>query len=78
MRQLTSESFDADDETGGKAGLAPASGLTLEAGQPGESKSFAPFAHDLTRRVEVSGDEVVGEPLGCHEDDPGANNITIR
>ena len=60
--QLTGEGFDADDETGGKAGLAPASGLTLEAGQTGQSESFAPFAHDLTRRVEASGDEVVGEP----------------
>jgi hypothetical protein len=63
---------------GGKAALTPASGLTLEAGQTGESESFAPLAHDLRRRVEARGDEVIGEPFGRHEDDPGADDFTIR
>jgi hypothetical protein len=65
---------------GGKAGFTPVSWLTLEAGQTGErakSEPFAPFAHDLTRRVEASGDEVVGEPLGCHENNSGTNHVTI-
>ena len=63
---------------GGKAGLAPASGLGLEAGQTGQRESFAPFAHDLTWGVKASGDEVIGETLGRHENDPGADNVTIR
>jgi hypothetical protein len=63
---------------GGKAGLAPAAGLPLKAGQTGERESFAPFANDLARRVEASGDEVIGETIGRHEDDPGTDDIAIR
>ena len=63
---------------GGKAGLAPASGLVFEAGQTGQSESSAPFADDLTWRVEASGDEVIGETFGRHENDPGPDNVTIR
>jgi hypothetical protein len=63
---------------GGKAGLAPAPWLTFEAGQTGESESLPPFAHDLTGRVETGGDEVIGESLGRHENDPGADDLAIR
>jgi hypothetical protein len=52
--------------------------LTLKAGQTGESESLAPFAHDLPRGVEASGDEIVGEAICRHEDDSGADDITIR
>jgi hypothetical protein len=63
---------------GGKAGLPPASGLALEAGKAGQSESFAPFANDLTRRVETSGNHIVREALGRHENNPGADNVAIR
>jgi hypothetical protein len=52
--------------------------LALEAGQTGQSESFAPFADDLTWRIEASGDEVIGETFGRHENDPGPDNVTIR
>jgi len=52
--------------------------LGLEARETGQRESFAPFAHDLTWGVETSGDEVIGETLGRHENDPGADNVTIR
>lgn len=58
--------------------MAPASRQGLQAGEAGQSKSFAPLAHDLTRRVEASGDAVIGETLGRQKDDPGADNVAIR
>jgi hypothetical protein len=67
-----------DDEIGGKAGLAPASRFVLKAGQAGQAKSLAPFADDLARRIEPGSDQIVGEALGCNEDDLGTNDITIR
>lgn len=63
---------------GGKAGFAPASRFVLKPWQAGQAKSLAPFADDLARRIEPGSDSIVGEALGCQEDDLGANDITIR
>jgi hypothetical protein len=63
---------------GGKAGLAPASRERLKAGEAGQSESLAPLAYDLSRRIEAGGDEVIRETLGRHEDNPSADNVTIR
>ena len=63
---------------GGKAGLAPAAGLALEAGQTGQAESLAPLADDLAWSIESGGDDIVGETLGSEEDNLGTNNITIR
>jgi hypothetical protein len=58
--------------------LAAASELTLEAGQAGQSESFPPLADDLTRRIEAGGDPIIGKAIGCHENDPGTDDVTIR
>ena len=76
--EFTSKCLHLDDETEGKAGFTPASGLRLQAGQSGKSKSLAPLADDLARRIESGGDEVVGQALIGKEDDLGADHITIR
>jgi hypothetical protein len=78
MRQLTSESFYLNDETGGKAGLAPAARFALEAGQTGQAESLAPLADDLARSVESGSDDIVGGALGRKKDDLGPNHISIR
>jgi hypothetical protein len=77
-RQLTSECLYLNDETGGKAGLAPASGFVLEARQTGHGESLAPLTDDLAGRVESRGDYIVGKTFGGEEDDLGANYIAIR
>jgi hypothetical protein len=63
---------------GGKAGLAPAAWLTLQAGQTSESEPLPPLANDLAGRVEAGGDDVVGKSIGRHENDSGADDVTIR
>jgi hypothetical protein len=52
--------------------------LPLEARETGQSKPLTPLADNLARRIEAGSDEIVGKPIGCHEDDPGADNVTIR
>ena len=63
---------------GGKAGVTSAARQGVQARKASQSESFAPFAYDLPRSVEAGGDEVIGETLGGHEDDPGMDNVTIR
>jgi hypothetical protein len=63
---------------GGKSGFSPASGLPLEAREAGQSEPLPPLADDLTRRIEAAGDQVIGNAFRCHENDLGANNVTIR
>jgi hypothetical protein len=63
---------------GGKAGFAPASGLPLEAREAGQSEPLAPLADDLTWRIEAGSDEVIGKAISRHENDSGADNVTIR
>ena len=63
---------------GEKAGLSPASGLTLKAGETSQGKPFTPLTDDLARGVEPGGDQVIREPLGRHENNSGADNVTIR
>src|SRR6266478_2000017 len=60
------------------AGLTPASRLSLQAGHSGESKSLTPLADDLTRRVQLGCDDVVGQAFIGEKDDLGANHIAIR
>jgi hypothetical protein len=52
--------------------------LPLEARQAGQSESLAPLADDLTRRIEAGSDEVIGKAISRHENDSGADNVTIR
>src|SRR5512134_291853 len=63
---------------GGKAGFAPASGLPLEAGEARQGEPLTPLADDLTRRIEARSDEVIGKAISRHENDSGADNVTIR
>jgi hypothetical protein len=63
---------------GGKAGCAPASRLFLKAGQSLFEETVAPFANDLARRIESSGDEIVADAFGRQQDDPRADNVSIR
>jgi hypothetical protein len=52
--------------------------LTFQAGQTSESESLPPLAHDLAGRVEAGGDDAVGKSIGRHENDSGADDVTIR
>jgi hypothetical protein len=52
--------------------------LSFQAGQTSESESLPPLAHDLAGRVEAGGDDAVGKSIGRHENDPGADDVTIR
>lgn len=63
---------------GGKAGFTPASRLRLKAWHAGKSESLAPLTDDLTRRIQTSRDDFVGQSLICQKDDLGAYHITIR
>src|SRR5713101_2022968 len=63
---------------GGKVGGSAAPRLRLEAGKPREGKSLAPLADDLARSVQVSSDDVVGEPFRRKQHDLGSDHITIR
>ena len=62
---------------GGKAGRAPATRPLFEAGKALFEKPFPPFADDLTRRVEASGDLVVAEAGFGVENDLGPDDIPI-
>jgi hypothetical protein len=41
-------------------------------------EAVAPFADNLPRRIETGGDDIVAEALGCEQDDPRADNVSIR
>ena len=59
-------------------GLTPASRLRLKARQSGQRESLAPLADDLARRIEACSDHVIGKAISSHENDSGADNVTIR
>ena len=61
--QLARQSFNVDDDAGGKAGRAPASRLFLKAGHSLFEETVAPFANDLAWRIEARGDEIVARIL---------------
>jgi hypothetical protein len=42
------------------------------------TKSLAPLADDLARRIEASRDDLIGEALGREQDDLGADDLSIR
>jgi len=44
---------------GGKARRSPAAGVFVEAGQAFGEEALSPLAHDLPRRVETSGNDVI-------------------
>jgi hypothetical protein len=50
VRKLAGECLNLNDETGGKAGLTPASRLRLKTRQSGKGASLTPLADNLTRR----------------------------
>src|SRR3989304_2451448 len=56
----------------------PATRLSIEARKTLLEKAFAPLGYDLTRRLETCGNDIVREPLGRVQDDPGAQDVTIR
>ena len=78
IRKLAGECLYLNDETGGKAGLTPASRLRLKTRQSGKGESLTPLADNLTRRIQPRADHVIGESFICEEDDFGADYITIR
>jgi hypothetical protein len=61
-----------------ESGLYPASRLRLQAGQSGQGESLAPFADDLTGRIQTRRDNVIGPSQIGEEDDLSANHIAIR
>jgi hypothetical protein len=40
-------------------------------------EALAPLADDLARRIQTSGDDVIGQSLGGEQDDLGADDIAI-
>src|SRR5512134_859327 len=70
--------FTSTTTLGGKAGCPPASRLLVEAGETVAEKALAPFADDLARRIQASGNDVVREPVGREQDELGANDVPIR
>ena len=52
--------------------------MRLKARHAGERESLPPLADDLPWRIEASSDEVIGKPFGGHENDSGADDVTIR
>jgi len=63
---------------GGKACGGPATRLFIEARKTLLEKAFAPLGYNLTRRIETCGNDIVREPLGRVQDDPGAQDVAIR
>jgi hypothetical protein len=63
---------------GGKAGFPPASWLLIKAGEALEKEALAPFADDLSRRIQSSGNDVVRESFRREQDQLGADDVTIR
>src|SRR6266542_3223051 len=60
---------------GGKAGLAPASWLFVQASQALVEEPLPPLADDLTLETEARRDEVVAQAVGSQEDDLRANDV---
>jgi hypothetical protein len=77
-RKLTSKRLNLNNEAGGKSGLYARSRLRLKARPSGEGESLAPLADDLSRCIQSSCDDIVGQPFIREKDDLGANHITIR
>src|SRR5437870_3716581 len=57
---------------------APRAGAFVQARQSIREEALAPLAHDLTARIQASGDLVVVQALGGHQDHSGANDFEIR
>jgi len=63
---------------GGKAGFPPASWLLVKAGEALAKETLAPFADDLPRRIQASGNDIVRESFGREQHEFGADDVTIR
>src|SRR5437867_18556 len=70
--------FTSTTTLGGKAGFPPASWLLIQAGEALEKEALAPFADDLSRRIQSSGNDVVRESFGREQHEFGADDVTIR
>jgi len=64
--------------SGGKTGRAPRTWKVFQACEAFLKESLAPFADDLSWERNLSGDLVVVEPPGGHQDDFGSHDLTIR
>jgi hypothetical protein len=67
VSKLAGECLNLNDETGGKAGLTPASRLRPKARQSGKGELLTPIADNLTRRTQQGRDHVIGESFICWE-----------
>ncbi len=68
----------ATTTSGGKDRRSAASGALVQTRQALLEEAFAPLGHDLPASVQAQSDLVVVVSLGGHEDDLGANHISIR
>jgi hypothetical protein len=62
---------------GGKAQRSPATRLLIEAEQAFGEEPLSPFAHDLPRGVEASGDDIVMQTSARQQDDLCPDHVTI-
>jgi hypothetical protein len=75
--KLTSQGLNLNDE-GRKAGFTPAPRLRLKARQSSKGEPFAPFADNLTRRIQSGSDDIIGQAFVCEEDNFGSNHVAVR
>jgi hypothetical protein len=61
----------------GKARRSPAAGVFVEAGQSLSVEALSPLAHDLPRRVETSGNDIICKALAGKQDDLRPDNVAI-
>jgi hypothetical protein len=64
--------------SGGENPGASAPGLLLKASQAFLEEALAPLGDDLTSGVEPTGNLLVVHALGCHQHDPGPDDLAIR
>src|ERR1700730_11564318 len=63
---------------GGKNRRSSVAGKFLEAGQPLLEEALSPQRDHLPAGIKAPGDLVVAKSLGCQQDDPGSDHISIR
>jgi hypothetical protein len=63
---------------GGKNRRSSVAGKFLEAGQPLLEETLSPQRDHLPAGIKAPGDLVVAKSLGCQQDDPGSDHISIR
>ena len=78
MRELTTQSFNLDDETAEKRALRTPQGRTFEASHASEGKSFLSPGNNLARCIQAGGHNVIGQSRIREKDDPGLNHAAIQ